>query len=141
MSLFSQFQTFIGSLFLGSFFLFVWTLFNRIFYSRKLMIIRIPFEICLFLFFSKIYYIFLCEFGYGLFNIFYLLALMLGMYLYYRFYAYPFELFFEKVAISLKRTIIIPFELKIRKIRDKFKNRRKQKKHVKKTFKKHKSIT
>ena len=140
MPLLSQFQTFIGSFFLGSFFLFTWTLFNRIFYSQKLFFIRIPFEILLFLLFSKTYYVFLCEYGYGLFNIFYILSLLLGMYFYYRFYAYSFELFFEKVAISLKRIIIIPFELKIKIFRDKFKNRRKQRKHDKKIIKKHKQI-
>ncbi len=137
MSLFQQFQTIIGSIFIGSFFLFCWTLFNRIFYSKKLIIIRVPCEISLFCLFSYLYYLFICQFSYGIFNIYYIPCLLLGAYLYYKFYAYHFECFFENIAISLDSIILTSIKLKIKKICDKIKTRRKEK-YEKKINKKNK---
>lgn len=126
MELLQQFQSIIGSIFLGSIFLFCWTLFNRVFYSKKLIIIRIPFEILLFCLFSYLYYIFICNYSYGIFNIFYIPSLLLGAYLYYRFYAYHFECLFEKTASSINKHLFLPIKLKINKLYDKLKKRRKQ---------------
>ena len=135
MSLLQQFQSIIGSIFFGSTFLFTWTLFNRVFYSKKVIIIRIPMEILLFCFFSYLYYVFISNFSYGIFNIFYIPSLILGGYLYYKFYAYHFECFFESSASSINKNIITPFKLKLKKVYDKLKKRRKQR-NDKKTFKK-----
>ena len=135
MSLLQQFQSIIGSIFFGSTFLFTWTLFNRVFYSKKVIIIRIPMEILLFCFFSYLYYVFISSFSYGIFNIFYIPSLILGGYLYYKFYAYHFECFFESAASSINKNIITPFKLKLKKVYDKLKKRRKQR-NDKKTFKK-----
>ena len=111
MSLFEQFQTIIGSIVFGSLSLFTWTLFNRIFYSKKLYIIRFPLEIILFCYIAYLYYIFLGTFSSGIFNIFYIPSLILGGYIYYRFYAYYFESLFEEVASSLYKKIILPIKL------------------------------
>ena len=102
MSLFEQFQTIIGSIVFGSLSLFTWTLFNRIFYSKKLYIIRFPLEIILFCYIA---------------------------YIYYRFYAYYFESLFEEVASSLYKKIILPIKLKIKKICGKLFLRKKKKKY------------
>lgn len=134
MSLLQQFQSIIGSIFFGSTFLFCWTLFNRIFYSKKLIILRIPCEIILFCAFAYLYYVFISAFSNGVFNIFYIPSLLLGAYLYYRFYAYHFECFFESIANSINK-FILPIKLKIKKTYDKLKTRRKHR-NGKKTFKK-----
>ena len=105
MSLFEQFQTIIGSIVFGSLSLFTWTLFNRIFYSKKLYIIRFHLEIILFCYIAYLYYIFLGTFSSGVFNIFYIPSLILGGYIYYRFYAYHFESLFEEVASSLYKKL------------------------------------
>ena len=134
MSLFEQFQTIIGSIVFGSLSLFTWTLFNRIFYSKKVLIIRIPLEIGLFCYLAYLYYVFLGYFGSGVFNVFYIPSIILGGYIYYRFYAYHFETLFESVANSIDRIIIKPFKLKTRKICDKLKSRKR--KRIKKNEKK-----
>ena len=131
MTLFNQFQTFIGSIILGMLFSFIWSLFNRVFYSKKLFIIRLIFVIALICSLTFTYYIFLSRFGHGIFNVFYVLALFLGLILYYEFYAYNFEVLFEKAASSLYKTIIYPIKLKKKKFRDKLKSRKK--KHGKKS--------
>ncbi len=129
MSLFEQFQTIIGSIVFGSLSLFTWTLFNRIFYLKKLYIIRFPLEIILFCYIAYLYYIFLGTFSSGVFNIFYIPSLILGGYIYYRFYAYHFESLFEEVASSLYKKIILPIKLKIKKIYGKLFLRKKKKKY------------
>lgn len=141
MGLFAQFQTLIGSVIFGSVSLFVWTLFNRIFYSKKILWLRVPLEIALFCLLSYLYYLFLSIYSSGVFNIFYIPALLFGCYLYYRFYAYPFEVFFEKTAGALDRALLLPIRLKRQKFRAKLKERKERRKarRVKKDHKKNKS--
>lgn len=128
MSLLEQFQTIIGSIVFGSLSLFTWTLFNRVFYSKKVLILRIPLEIALFCYMAYLYYVFLGSYGSGVFNIFYVPALCLGGYIYYRFYAYHFETLFEGVANSLEKAILNPIKLKKKKIHDKLLEKEKKRK-------------
>lgn len=138
MSLLQQFQSLIGSMFFGSFSLFCWTLFNRIFYSKKVLIIRFPLEILLFCYLSYLYYCFLSYYSFGIFNVFYVPAFILGMYIYYKFYAYHFETLFEVMASSVYKVIIEPIKLKKKKICDKLKKKKRRKVNGKKTKQKNK---
>lgn len=131
MSLLAQFQTFLGSVLAGALFLFAWTLFNRIFYSRRLWPLRLLPECGLMVFFAYCYYCFLSYFADGIFNVFYLLGIALGGWIYLKFYAVHFERLFEQTAGSLVRCLWNPIRLKRKKIHDKLKARRleRRKKH------------
>ena len=91
--------------------------------------LKFPLEIILFCYIAYLYYIFLGTFSSGVFNIFYIPSLILGGYIYYRFYAYHFESLFEEVASSLYKKIILPIKLKIKKICGKLFLRKKKKKY------------
>lgn len=137
MSLFAQFQTFIGTIIIAMAFSCIWSFFNRIFYSKKIWIIRFPFEVILFCIFSFVYYVFLANFSDGIINIFYILAMLCGIAIYWIFYSKGFLTLFERIASSFSKTFITPIKLKIDKIHDKFKLRKK--KNEKNNVKKNKS--
>ena len=139
MPLQTQFQAVIGSIVIGGLMLFTWTIFNRIFYSKKIWYIRLVFETFLFLFLAYIYYSFLSYFTSGIFNIFYYLALIVGGLIYLKFYAAPFETFFESIAKSVENIIVKTIRLKIKKINDRLKlklRKKKRKRHGKSKIKK-----
>lgn len=138
MNLFAQFQTFFGSIVFGMLSLLVWSLFNRIFYCRKIWPIRFIFEIGLLSSIAFLYYVFLSTFSLGVFNIFYILAFLLGMLIYYHFYAYNFGVLFNKICQAMYLKIIYPLKLKKNKFRDRLKSRKKE--HGTKKIKKSKPI-
>lgn len=131
MTLFEQFQTIIGSIVFGFVSMLIYTFFNRLFFNKKLIVFRLIFETILFCFIAYLYYIFISEYGSGIFNIFYIFSLILGSYLFYRFYAYYFESFFENIFSFLSKKLIDPIKLKIKKIHAKLKVRKKYEKEIK----------
>ena len=125
MDLFSQFQTFIGSIVLGFIFALFFSFFNRLFFKRKHKIIRFILETCLFCSFSYLFYVFLSRYYLGVFNLFFVVALFLGWYLFYKYYAYYFEVFYEKIFFSLSKAFLTQ-KLKIKTRYDKLFKRRKK---------------
>ena len=130
MTLFEQFQTIIGSIVFGFVSMLIYTFFNRLFY-KKFIVIKLIFETMLFCLIAYLYYVFISEYGSGIFNIFYIFSLILGSYLFYRFYAYYFELFFENIFFFFYKKIINPIKLKIKRIHAKLKARKKYEKKIK----------
>ncbi len=127
MPLLNQFQAFMGSILFGALILFSWSAFNRLFYRCRFLIIRLLFEIVFFLITVISYFAFLCNFTEGVLNIFYLLGLALGAFLYYRFYAVYFDNFFEKIAKHIEKNIIMPCKLKKKKFIAIIRHRKKRK--------------
>ena len=76
MTLFEQFQTIIGSIVFGFASMLIYTFFNRLFFNKKLIVFKLIFETILFWFIAYLYYIFISEYGSGIFNIFYIFSLI-----------------------------------------------------------------
>lgn len=105
MTLFEQFQVFLGSIFLGMLFLSIWSFFNTLFYKYKKSLIRLPFEILLFTALAFIYHQFLVVVCNGILNIFYPLALFIGALVYQKFYAKIINGFNSRLIMKIKKVI------------------------------------
>ena len=137
MDLPSQFQAFLGSVVLGMFFVFLYQVFNRIFFRLHATWIRFFFESLFFLLLAYLYFRFLFWVCYGKLNLHYLLALGIGAFIYLQFYS-PFILrFMEEKNKKIKNSLfpMLSFlkkrynKLKARKGRKKYGRRKKEPPH------------
>lgn len=110
MNLVNQFQGLFGSLFLGFFFMWFYHLYSKVFTS-KLILINAIFNLFLFLGYTVIYLMFLFDRTYGIYNIFYIPSLFVGVLLYEKFYSVYFEPIFMNIQKVLRKLIC---SLKIR---------------------------
>jgi len=100
--LIQQFQAIFGSLILGVVFLLLWAIFNRIFLKFKGKIIRFPFELLFFTLITLIYFYFLIKVNDGKFSFYFLIFLLVGAGLCYKFYLGAFLMLLEKCLIKIK---------------------------------------
>ena len=119
-----QFQVFFMTILFGMYLLSFWQFLNRIFYKK--IIIRFFFELPFFIFNFLFYYFLLFKLNGGIFNIYILLALILGFYLHQKFYAPKILLYYEFI---LKRFNAIIKKRKMRRKKDG--TNKKRKKHQK----------
>ncbi len=143
MTLFQQFQVFVGSIVIGMLFSFLWSVFNRIFYGLQGKWVRIPFETIFLSLLALIYFLFLHRINGGILNLHYFLALIIGVLLYLKFYARNINIWLEEIAIKLKLKILVPLKKrygilvsKIKKILTNIKKRRAAKRDGKRKKKK-----
>ena len=76
MSLLIQFQLFIGLMVITFGICFVILIFNNLFYSKKVIVIRFIFEPILYMLFAYLYYVFIGRFASGILNLFYILSIL-----------------------------------------------------------------
>lgn len=117
MSLFSQFQAFIGSIVLGWISSLLWIFIETFIKDIKPKILRIFIETPFFIIVFYLYDLFLIHFIDGVLNVFYLFAIVIGVYFYFRFYNKYFSSFFNKIKNILKSKILKPIYLKVNKIK------------------------
>lgn len=117
MTLVMQFQVFLGSIFLGMLFSFLWSVFNRIFYKTRGKVIRFPIELLVFIGFAYCYFRFLVLICDGEINIHFFLAGAIGLVIYYRFYAHGVNLILENCAFLIEKRILKPVKLHFSKIK------------------------
>ena len=88
-----------GSFLFGFFVFLTYDFFNRLFF---------PFYFLLFLFYSSTYYIFINETCHRIINIFYPLSIILGFYIYFKFFRLYFLRSYSNLIIKIKCKIINP---------------------------------
>ena len=131
MSIGQQFQVFLGSIVLGMLFLCLWSLFNAFFYKFKRNILRLPFETILFISLAYIYHLFLVAVCDGILNVFYPLALLIGCFIYQKFYSPRITPYFNKIANRFFNFIKCIYN-KVKTIYNKTKPKRRKKHEIKK---------
>lgn len=113
MSLLEQFRVFIGTIVISMFFCFIYSIFNRLFYKFHKTIIRFVFETILLILMLYIYFLFLVLICDAKLNIHYLLAALIGVYIYCSFYAFYFNRYLEIKAKYLYKKYLLPIKIKI----------------------------
>lgn len=125
----TQIQLLFVALMFGFAFSGMYSIFNYIFYHKP-KLIRLIFEIPLFIIATLIYFYFNYKIGEGILNIYYILFMLIGVILYQRFYAASFLKLCSKIEKFLKRTILLKIYVKTQKyraiIKTKFKRKRKK---------------
>lgn len=127
MTLFQQFQAFIGSIFFGFIFCHFWYVFNRLFYKWEGTLKRFIFEVPVFITFTYLYFLFLVHICSCQLNLFYLFCIALGLFLYVKFYAPKFNKFHEMLIDKFKTKFGIKIHLFFKKIKEKIKTKLKKK--------------
>lgn len=99
-----QFQIFFMSILFGMYLLSSWQFLNRVFLNKK--IIRFFFELLFFIFNFLFYYFLLFKLNGGIFNIYLLLGLFIGLFIHQKFYAPKILLFYEFILRKIHVIII-----------------------------------
>ena len=104
MNLLQQFQGIIGSLILGGLFCFIYLCLKSLLNHKYLIVLWMILQPLYFLLVMSLYHIFLCEFTFGIYNIFFTLSLVVGVCLYLYFYHSKIKILLLKVEkkIDLK---------------------------------------
>ncbi len=139
MSLFSQIQVIAGSIIFGWCVSLIWIFIEVFIKDFKHQYLRLLIEVPFFLIAFYLYDLFLIYYIDGVLNVLYLSAIILGIYLFFKFYNKYFSLFFYKIKYKFKTKILNPIYLKISCYKDILKNRkeeRKKKRHGRKKEKK-----
>ena len=97
-----------GSFLFGFFVFLTYDFFNRLFFRFHGKLFLFPFYFLLFLFYSSTYYIFINETCHRIINIFYPLSIILGFYIYFKFFRLYFLRSYSNLIIKIKRKIINP---------------------------------
>ncbi len=108
MTLKEQFAVSFGTVFIWFIFGFIFSLFNRLFYSKKVKFIRWILEPFLFTVWFYMYFRFLVWTCDAILNIHYIFLALFGIYLYCRFYAFYVNRYIERKAKYLNNKIINP---------------------------------
>ena len=117
-----QFQTFFMSILFGMYLLSSWQFLDKVFKKRK--IIRFFFELPFFILNFLFYYFILFKLNGGLFNIYIILAFLIGFYIHQKFYAPKILLFYEFILKRFNDII-----LNVKKRWKKHGKNKKRKKH------------
>lgn len=128
MSLFSQIQAVAGSIIFGWCISLIWIFIEVFIKDFKHQYLRLLIEVPFFLITFYLYDLFLIYFIDGILNVLYLSAIILGIYLYFKFYNKYFSLFFYKIKYKLKTKILNPIYLKMNYYKDILKSRKEERK-------------
>lgn len=129
MTLFTQIQVFIGSLVMSMIYLFFYSVYNRLFYRWQGKIIRYLLDIIFFSTCAYFYFLFLVDYAKGQLNLHYLLAGLLGLFFYQKFYAKWINLWLEKKMKWLDIKIGQPLSRTISKFHAIMKKKKRGKAH------------
>lgn len=99
-----QFQVFFMSIIFGMYLLSSWQFLNRLFYNK--IIIRFFFELPFFVLNFSMYYFLLFLLNGGVFNIYIILALLIGFFIHQKFYAPKILLFYEFILSKFNAIIL-----------------------------------
>ena len=105
MEIINQFEVMISSFFFGIFFMITFDFFNRMFYKKKGKLIRLVFEILLFLLLTLLFFIIVLNTYNGNFNIFIPMFIMLGIIIYMYFLQYHFQYAYSNLFHFLSKKI------------------------------------
>ena len=130
MPLFTQIQVFVGTIAVSMLYLFCYSVYNRLLYFWHGKFIRYLFDIVFFSLCAYGYFLFLVRYAKGLLNLHYILAWLLGLFIYQRFYAKWVNLWMEKKMDWLNKKIGMPLSHAILKIRDIMKKKKRGVKHA-----------
>lgn len=130
-SLERQFQSIVLSISFGMFFMFIYSLFYRLFSKRKFFI-RFPFELILFISLTNLFYILNIYINEGILNIYIPLFIVIGMILYKVFYDKYIMKYFNKLIDIINKLVIDKLKLAIKNIYDIIKNKKRKWKDAKK---------
>ena len=130
-SLERQFQSIVLSIAFGMFFMFIYSLFDRLFKSVKFYF-RLPFELILFLCLTYLFFILNVYVNEGILHIYIPLFIFVGFFLYLKFYSKYIMKWFEKVLKLIKQKVVDKIKLEFKKIYDIIKLKKRVKKNAKK---------
>ena len=130
-SLERQFQSIVLSIVFGMFFMFVYSLFYRLF-NKKNFFIRFPFELILFISSTYLFYILNIIVNEGILNIYIPLFIFIGMILYKVFYDKYIMKYFNKLLNIINKLVIDKLKLVIKNIYDIIKKKKRKWKDAKK---------
>ena len=105
MSLLIQFQLFIGLMVITFGICFVILIFNNLFYSKKVIVIRFIFEPILYMLFAYLYYVFIGRFASGILNLFYILSIFMGGFIFFKFYYQIIDIYLKDKISKIKTKI------------------------------------
>lgn len=105
MSLLIQFQLFIGLMVITFGICFVILIFNNLFYSKKVIVIRFIFEPILYMLFAYLYYVFIGRFASGILNLFYILSIFMGGFIFFKFYYQIIDIYLKDKICKIKTKI------------------------------------
>ena len=131
MDLLQQFQGVLGSLVLGGLLLFFFHIFQALLKHKYLLVFWYIFQIVYFLGFAIGYYVFLCEYTYGIYNFFFTLSLITGSALYIFFYSEGVKRILKPIIEKIDKSIILKedkIKKKIKERKNKVQEKRKKKK-------------
>lgn len=106
MGLLNQFQGVFGSILLGGLFFFCYDLLKSIFKHHYFIWLWIIIQLIFFFTSAYLYYLFMCFFTYGVYNIFFTLSFLLGLILYHVFYASKLNFIYDKIFKKIDSFII-----------------------------------
>lgn len=126
-----QFQSIVLSILFGMFFMFIYSIFERIF-RKSFFLIRLPFELFLFLCLSFLFFKLNVRVNEGLLHIYIPLFIVLGCFIYQKFYYKKVLRVFEKILTLFETKLINKIKLEFKKIYDIIKAKERVKKDAKK---------
>lgn len=116
MSLLIQFQLFIGLMVITFGICFVILIFNNLFYSKKVIVIRFIFEPILYMLFAYLYYVFIGKFASGILNLFYIFSILVGGFIFFKFYYQIIDIYLKDKISKIKTKIYKDIKLHYRAI-------------------------
>ena len=116
MSLLIQFQLFIGLMVITFGICFVILIFNNLFNSKKVIVIRFIFEPILYMLFAYFYYAFIGKFASGRLNLFYILSIFMGGFIFFKFYYRVIDIYLKDKICKIKTKIYKGIKLHSRAI-------------------------
>ena len=105
MSLLIQFQLFIGLMVITFGICFVILIFNNLFNSKKVIVIRFIFEPILYMLFAYLYYVFIGKFASGILNLFYIFSILVGGFIFFKFYYQIIDIYLKDKISKIKTKI------------------------------------
>ncbi len=126
MTLLTQIQVFLGTIAITMVDMAIYGAFNRLFYRWHGKWQRMLFEIPLFMMYAYTYFLFLVRVCQCQLNIHILLAILLGLFLYQKFYAFYLNLWYERIACQINKRILHPLNKHLHHIYDIINKRKKR---------------
>lgn len=102
MPLLIQFQLFIGLIFITIISCLIILIFNNVFRVRKFNVVRFVFEFFMYVSIAYAYYSFIGYIADGRLNIFYLLSIILGGYIFFKFYYKTIDFYLKDNVLKIK---------------------------------------
>lgn len=103
------------SILFGIAFMFIWSIFNAVFYQKKKSFIRLVFEVFLYVFASTIYFVIVASKTDGIISVYAPLFLIIGIIIYQKLYAKFFNRTIWKIIDKIYTKIILKIKIKLKR--------------------------